>query len=366
MYDPLLRRIIVVAAAVEIVVFAWIASWGVESFHAAVSSPDTPEYLQVARALADRGVLIPSRRTLGYPLFLALGYALGGVGYGTRIVVALQLALNLLFVRLCWKLLQRLVPRIDVRLRVAATVVFFWAGLGMALNLLSDFLAAFLFSIFLYGMLFWRRPFACLGSGLCLALATLTRPTFTFVPFLLPVLALLANRVTSKIPRLHLWVFVFFSLSATGVSILYQYRTSGYLGPSSVVTQNISRMLSYDDYEQFRRRIAEYAKVDPGTTLSPAEEERYARELLWRGLAGSPGAVLFPLGVTMVKYLFVPIEYAVAKPVVFFLGDATYFAYVRPALFAACLPIWLLSLIPPLDSPKRLRAYYFLVLILLG
>lgn len=365
MRNSAFTKIVVVCIGIEVVVFVWLSSLGQDGFKKIVSSPDTVEYVQVAHALAEKGQLIASRRTLGYPMFMALGYGLGGDLYGPQIVIAVQLILNVVFTFLCWRLLERITPNVSVGLRAVATLVFFWAGLGMALNLLSDFLASFLFAVFLYGMLFWRKPLLCILSGSCLAVATLTRPTFILIPFLVPLSAFLVGRVTSKVPASYVLVFIFSSLAATGASIVYQYRLSGYLGPSSVVSQNIGRMLSYDDYEEFRTKIADYAHLNSAGDLSPAEEEKYARELFWQELFASPQKIILPLLQTLVKYIFVPIEYVVAKFTVFIRDDATYVGYVRPVLFAVFLPMWILFLIPPFRSASKVIAFYSLTMILL-
>src|SRR5207342_490823 len=106
---------------------------------------DTPEYVRVALHFAERFTLTSSPRTPGYPLFLALGYLIGGSTNGAYVIIVIQLALNIVFTWGCWTLLQQLVPSAGVRLRISLTLFFFWVGLGMALYLMTDFIAALLF-----------------------------------------------------------------------------------------------------------------------------------------------------------------------------------------------------------------------------
>src|SRR4029453_18785530 len=90
-----------------------------------LSTPDTPGYLRVAEQLAPNFTLVPSHRTLGYPLVLALSRLVGGTNNGYYIVIILQLILNLGFTLGCWRLLWRLAPDSGAGLRAFAPVLFF-------------------------------------------------------------------------------------------------------------------------------------------------------------------------------------------------------------------------------------------------
>jgi hypothetical protein len=310
---------------------------------------------------------------LGYPLFLAFGYLAGGSDYGPYLIIAAQLVFNLLLTWGCWSLLEKLAPEVRTGLRIAATLFFFWAGLGMALNLLSDFLASFFFGVFLYGMLFWRGSLSVFVSGSSLALATLVRPTFTFVPLLLPIAGCLIARVTSRLPRYYVVTCIGLSLAATGVSTWYQYYSFGYLGPSNVVTKNIARTLhyattdrdmTYEDYQAFKERLAREAGLE-SRPLSQSEEEEYGKQLMIDELKSRPVTFLLQLTATFVKYIFVPVESLWAKIISLFANYQAYLTYARPLLFLACLPLWILSLAPPRPSLEKRSAYYLLVILFL-
>jgi hypothetical protein len=381
------RRIfymLIACAAIELLLFCWLYSLEQDTFRELVWQVDTFaynrialqlfEYNRIALQLEETATFTSDQRTLGYPLFLYLGYLIGGRSHGIHVVIATQLVLNIIFTLGCWMLLQRMAPTTGIRLRSIVTLFFFWAGMGMALNLLTDFLASFFFGVFLYGMLFWRSRSSVILSGTSLALATLTRPTFTFVPFLLPVAAYFIGGFTSKVPRNHLIAFMLFSLIATGTSIIHQYTADGYIGPSPALTPNIERtiyfslkahQLTESDYiREFEGEIGKRAG-QPFTTLTRSALEKYAKEILFEVLVSHPWQIILYLVGNVVKYIFVPVESAAAKLTALHVSGEDYLTYVRPVLAVLCLPIWLFSLSPPLRYPKRYKMYYLLVLMLL-
>jgi hypothetical protein len=328
----------------------------------------------LAVQLEENATFTSDQRTLGYPLFLYLGYLIGGHNYAMYVVIAAQLAINIVFTWGCWRLLQRIAPDAGTSLRFLVTLLFFWAGMGLALSLMTDFIASFCFGVFLYGMLFWRYRFSGLVSGTALALATLIRPTFTFIPLLLPPAAYLTGRITTKVPRSHLVGFVLFSLLATGASTMHQYAADGYFGPSPALTPNIERTiyfslkanhLSESDYiREFEEEIERRAG-QPFTTLTRTDLEKYAKEMLLETLVSHPAEVILYLAKNVVKYIFVPIESATAKLTTLHISDEAYLTYVRPALGLLCLPIWLFSLTLPFGASKKCKMYYLLVMMFL-
>lgn len=286
------KWLLILGAAIEGVLFGWLCSLSAEVFWAFVADPDTVEYWRVARHLAESGWWLTTSRTLGYPLFLSLGYSLGGAVYGAHVAIALQLLLNLVLTGLCWRLLQRLAPSVGEYGRFLAVLFFFWAGLGMALQLMSDFLSALLFAVFVYGLLFWRGHRSLWLSGAALALATWVRPTLMLMPLLLPLMAWCVARATSRVPVGHLVVFAGCVLAATGASTAYQYAADGYLGPSSIVAQNLGRTVVFatldgavtgKDYPRFIPQIEARAGV-PYETLSRREVQHHALRIFFHTL----------------------------------------------------------------------------------
>jgi hypothetical protein len=366
-------RILTIGAAIELLVFSWLVAQGRPAFMAFVWTPDTPGYYRVAEPLAREFTLIGGHRTLGYPVVLALAEVIGGAGNGHYLVILLQLVLNLGFTWGCWRLLLRLAPDTRVSLRASATAVFFLAGLGMACLLMTDFIAAAFFALFLYGMLFWRTRAAVLLSGLGLAFATLTRPSFTFIPVLLPAFAYCIRRVTSSLPAIHVLGLAALSVCATGVSVAYQYAYNGYLGPSPILILQIRETIYYGIekgrgsdsefaafVERFERRIERRAGR-PYAGLSLSEQEGHARAIFREEAAAHPGAVVAAVLRNFVKYLFVPVESIVMRFALSYLSRDAYAAYVRPLLALGFLPIWLLALAPPVRSSDSRKMYYALM-----
>jgi hypothetical protein len=241
---------------------------------------------------------------------------------------------------------------------------------------MTDFVAALAFGGFVYGLLFWRSRPGIVLSGVSLAVATLIRPTFTYMPLLLPIVVNLVGRVTSKVPWSHVVTLAAFSLAATGASVAYQYRSYSYLGPSPVLILPIQESIyhgvlggeaSGTDYlsykSQFEAEVGRRADRD-FATLSPAERERYAKDIFRAEFAAHPMEIALNLLRNFVKYLFVPVESIVARVTSLFVGEHTYFTFVRPLLGVFCLPLWLSALAPPLGASRRHRMYYVLVLLL--
>lgn len=371
-------RLMVVCLGIELLVFGWLMSLGHEAFIQFIWTPDTPTYAIVAEELAERLTLTAGSRTLGYPLVLAAGHFIAGHDHAPHAVIVIQLILNLGFTWGCWRLLEQLAPAAGVRLRAAATLFFFWAGLGMALYLMTDFMAALLFAVFLYGLLFWRSRSGLAISGAALMMATLTRPTFTLLPLLLPIAGWLVGRCTSRVPRYYVLALTVCSLSATTLSVTYQYTFAKYLGPApfllTPITETLYRAIiegrvagiDYSAYtEQFKQNIAQRASR-PYASLSAGERDDYAKQIFREELIAHPKEILFTLVESFMKYLFAPVESVVSRIMQIYGSETAYFLYVRPILGLLCLPVWCFSFSPPFRGPRRYWMYYLMVMMWLA
>jgi hypothetical protein len=366
-------KIVAGTTLIESAVGFWLWQQGWNTFAQFVLTPDTPGYVGIAQHLAETFTLLPSPRTLGYPLFLAVGELLAGRDYGSYLAVAIQLVLNILMTVVCWKMLERLVPSVSETLRLLVTLLFFWAGLGMALFLMTDFMAAVWFGMFVYGFLFWRSRTGLVMAGVGLALATLTRPTFTFVPLLLPLAAHLVGRVSSKIPFGAVVTIAVLGLAATGASVAYQYTFDRYLGPSPILINAVEESLYYSEIEgsgmvfidykrQFEQRTADAAGKNY-SELSPRERDLYAGTVLREAMAAHPVKIALVWGRNFLKYLLVPMESTIERMVVRNQSMETYNAIVRPLLLLICLPLWAFALAPPINGSQRERMYYWFMLL---
>lgn len=236
---------------------------------------------------------------------------------------------------------------------------------------MSDFLSALLFAVFVYGLLFWRDYRSLWVSGTALVLATLVRPTLMFLPLLLPLLAWCVARATSRVPVGHVAVYAACIVAAIGASTAYQYASDGYLGPSSIVAQNLGRTVVFatldgsvtsDDYGRFVPQIEARAGA-AYETLSRREVQHHSVRIFFETLWAQPKRMAVQMARTFVKYLFVPVESLLQRLTERTAGAARYEAVVRPVVALMCLPIWLLALWPPRSEPRD-RAYYAFMLII--
>src|SRR5262245_27255489 len=102
--------ILTACISLELLLFFWLCFLGQKAFTEFIWAPDTYRYNHVALQLAETFTLAKSTRTLGYPLFLSLGYLIGGRSHGIYVIVGIQLILNIVFTWGCWRLLQRIIP----------------------------------------------------------------------------------------------------------------------------------------------------------------------------------------------------------------------------------------------------------------
>jgi hypothetical protein len=365
--------VLIACVGIEVVMIVWLSLLGRDAFMTYAWAVDTQGYVAVALHLVETGTLTAGPRTLGYPLFVAFAYFLGGVTRGPYVVIGLQLVLNVGLTWGCWRLLERMAPTAGVRIRALATLFFSWAALGMALILMSDFLGAVFFGMFLYGMLFWRSRTGVALCGGSLAFATLTRPTFTFFPLVIPFLAWLVGRCTAKLSRRDLIFYMGCSLAATGLSVMYQYSYSRYMGPSpnlitpiqeTIYHGVVERQAPSSDIDSFKKQFEQEVEKRAGrtySTLSPTEREMYAKSIFREEFAAHPTEIMANFVSNFIKYIFVPVEFNVNRLTAMYFGDKAYFDYLRPILGLICLPLWILSLIPPIGAPKSHKMFYLIV-----
>jgi hypothetical protein len=156
--------------------------------HAPVHTGDSPQYLEVARDLADGRLDALHDRTPGYPLLLVLTGLTGSAASPGRALVVAGLALHVLSVWLLAVLLHRAGGRRSVlALGVILLLPPFVEPAGIVM---TENLAQFLLVVGLASFTAWlRKPGAWLltVASLAFACATLTRPTYQA---LAPVLAL--------------------------------------------------------------------------------------------------------------------------------------------------------------------------------
>src|SRR6266849_8766396 len=178
-------QLLILAAILEMAVFAWICATHEPARTALITAGDTWTYLPMAKHLAAFEPPGPSHRTLGYPVFLALCLVLSAGKVPLLVAIALQLALNLALTASVWRFLTRFAGGVRPSLRIVAACVVFVAGLDLALVALTDFLAAAAFFGFAMAVLLRRDRRGLAHGAALLAIATVTRPSFTLLPIVL-------------------------------------------------------------------------------------------------------------------------------------------------------------------------------------
>ncbi len=363
-------------AIVEIVSFSAITMRGTEFFHRFTWEADTGSYTRVAEALAQGNRLIASPRTLGYPLFLTPIYHLFGGDRAPFVAVAVQLALNLVLAYGGWHLMARVVPQIGSGLILTMTAILGWAGMGLAFRMLTDLLGGLAFFGFLYGLLYCRRPVGIAVCATSLFVATLLRPTLTFLPLLIPIVAYLIGRTTSRVPMRVTCVVIAGGFAATCINVAYQYRNYGYWGPSPVVSMGLRATLMQalgpgDERtkEAWKSSLDSEVERRAGRSIdaiSVSEEEQITKAIFREHVQLHPWAIVRGLLISAVKYTFAPIEAFVLHWIHTATPNSAHAGLVRAILIALWIPLWVLALFPPLGASRGFLFYWLTVIVLLA
>jgi len=363
----------ILAAAAELVAFAILCLQDRQDFLSFITTKDTGSYLQVAQGLLRKGSIpLGTFRTVGYPLFLSGCFLVGGQAYGYYVTIGVQLLLNLVFLRLFWAVLSRVAAGAPLGIRVAMGGVFWLAGMGMSLWVMSDFQAALAFGLFVYVLLL-RRSWAWVAAGsMALALAVLTRPTLNAIGLLVPLLALLASRVTSRVPWSHVAAYMVAALLAAGFSHWQVARAANLKGVESFWSFTIGFTIYYhlERFDPdagksraiFKDMIAQRAGR-PYAEVTQADQDRIAQEIFMERFCQRPVRYLLSWAKSLLKYTLVPIENTVYLTASALGREDAYFKWIRPVMFALCLPLWVASLVPPRTRQKGWLAYYALMMV---
>lgn len=337
---------------------------------------DSPSYIQVAETIVAEGVVPSTPRSLGYPLFLAAARAVAGPPGFLPLVIGLQLLANCLLAAMSWRLFQRIAPGTPNGVCAVFSSVCFLGGLGIATNVMTDLLATTYFLGFVLCWVFSHRRSTLVVAALCLAAATLLRPSFTYLPALLPAVWWLMRRIPGgrRASVLGLVLMVLASVSGTLVSTVHQLRTVGYPGPSHVLSFNLQKTLRYaihhdgrsqEEFDDaFEHRIESITGL-PIARVAPSTREEITKAVFLDAVRRQPTAVGRQVGTTFVKYLACPIEAPVLVAMTWRRGSGGPLPQrVRMVLGGIGLPLWLLALWPPSIRLRGHGAYYWMTMIL--
>lgn len=356
---------LLVWAILEFTVYGVLVSRGSSEFHRFVSASDTGTYARPATAMAFHGTMVPSNRTLGYPIVLASFLWIGGAQYGYHLMIAAQLLMALGLGFGTWRLTGRTCPDSSLTRKVVLASAVWFGCLGVSFYVLTDLLTSTAFFIFLYGLLYWRSAAGQVIVGLAAGMFTLTRPTFTFFPLLLPWIGYLVYRMNGRAPKRALALAGAFSVAATLASTAYQLRFNHYFGPSPIAAFNVRQTLNRLDSPETIDRRFEIGAFElagkPFDALSPSDQERVAREIISEDLRRRPITIIATVAATFLKYLLGPVESLVSR----FAQDSSlgaHYGAIRALLTLLGAPVFLLAYVPPPSRKPRVRMYYFIIM----
>jgi hypothetical protein len=360
-----LLGIVALALAIEVAVSLILISKGRDALVRTAWEGDSGGYVNLAKTLID-GVQRPTYRAVGYPLFLAASLLAGGQQWGLPLAVGIQLLLNVALVVLFCRYLQHLIPDVRTWETTLLSMVLLLGGLGTALWLMSDFQAGLLFAIAMYCLVCRKGRWGTTVGGLAACCLILTRPSFSALPVLLLVCALVLRRSAWRIPVAQLIFYITFSALGLGVNWYRQTKSAsdlqnGYLAKfADAVAVKKFRPAGETTDAWFYQEGAAIAGR-PWDDLTRRERDDYALRALAQHVRRQPVRFAIGSAVTFVKYTFVPLENAVGS--VFSVLSLRYPTWLRVLLAALFLPLWLLMLIPPLRD-RRFLPYYFAVVVL--
>ena len=222
---------------------------------AIILAPDSREYIATAAQIAHTGKLVDARRTPGYPLLLALIFAVTG-GRNLGAVVAVQLALALLTPFGVYLLAYRLTYRRWVACAAAGLVAINLYMIDWTYSIRDETFSSLLtVALFLVTERLVRqpRPGWIVGFGVLGAFLILTRPIYVFLPGIILVAlaarALGMRRGRALLPGIALACVLVYGVIAgyAGVNKL----ENGYLGISYISDVNLfGKVIEYRLYEQ--------------------------------------------------------------------------------------------------------------------
>jgi hypothetical protein len=362
------RAGLLIAAVLQAVFLVWLFGQGRDAVVRRICLPDTGGYVPPALYILHGTGLPPDMvRTVGYPLFLVVPFGLGGEDYGYHLVIVMQSVLNLIATLLLWKLLAALLPQIRTGVLMAAVAIFWYAGFGLALNVLTDFLFGFLLLVFIYAFLLKRGPWWLAVGASALLAAGLTRPTLGPFLLLLPLLKIFLQRKGHYLPTASVAVYAMAIVICSGVNFALEHsradRCSEGIRVGSV--QATLRDNGIATKSEVTQRIAELAGR-PYDQLARHEQDTFSRRVFIEYVSGQPLRYMSRLAFSAVKYMISPVEGVVSKAVA--ADDEQRDAFARSAVRGIVLllglPIWVLALWPGMARRLETRDLYFFSLVM--
>ena len=362
------RAGLIIAAVLQAVFLFWLFGHGRDAVCRWICFGDTVGYTLPAQSILHGDGLPPDMiRNVGYPLFLAVPFWLGGEHYGYHLVIVMQSVLNLLGTLLFWKLLTAMLPQTRTAVLMAAVAIFWYAGFGLALNVLSDFLFGSLLLVWLYA--FWLkrgRWWLAVGASALLA-AGLVRPSLGPFLLLLPLLKILVQRRFHYLPKTSVAVYAVAIVISSGVNFALEHARAercslsfkGYAMQAALFEKG------YVTQPEVTLRIEKLAGR-PYDQLTRHERDTLSRRVFLEYVSGHPVHFMGGMAVNAVKYMISPIERVVAVVAVADNEHCEAFtrSAVRGIVLLLGLPIWVLALWPGMVRRPETRDLYLFALVM--
>jgi hypothetical protein len=280
----------------------------------------------------------------------------------------MQLLLNLLMLPLAWSFLRSLRRRLS-RILCLWIVFFVWlAGLGFAIQLLSDLLAGVLFNIFLLGFCFRRTRGWLALAGASLFLATVTRPGLNYFFLLLPFLALLVRRFAAPLAWREVGVYCLLGFCGMVVNEVQGHYFLEVKGTTRSLKEWPVQLWNYELLKPAENAYSEQAIQDyrhlieqragrPYADLTRREKEATARLVLCDLLSSHPLSFCYRYAKRVVQILIAPMDNSLVYRMKILLGLTSENA-TRWKLYLFWLPVWLVAYIPGKRLRKEHGAYF--------
>jgi hypothetical protein len=366
---PEVRRAgLLTAVVLQAAFLIWLFGHGRDAVCQRICFPDTGGYVFPALSILHVAGLPPDMvRTVGYPLFLVVPFWLGGEPYGYHLAIVMQSVLNLLGALLFGKLLAAMLPQIRTAVLMAAVAIFWYAGFGLALNVLSDFLFGFLLLIFLYAFWLKRGPLWLAVGASALCAAGLTRPTLGPFLLLLPLLKILVQRRGHYLPTTSVVVYAVAIVVSSGVNFGLEHARAERCSESYMAFQvhTIVQDTGIGTRSEVTLRIAELAGR-PYDQLTRHEWNTLSRRVFIEYVSAQPLRFMRGLVLNAVKYILSPADNVVVKVAAADDEQREAFARspVRGIVLLLGLPIWVLALWPGMVRRPETRDLYLFALVM--
>jgi 4-amino-4-deoxy-L-arabinose transferase-like glycosyltransferase len=236
-----LLLIILLAFVIRMIFFIALQPWENEVINKTILVKDAAGYHQLALSLLSKKSFedFDTFRTPGYPLFVAMIYAISSCKIW--LVLFLQIIMNIASLLLLYKIASAIFSR-----NIALLSAFLFAidplQIIYSVQLLTDTLFVFLFLVSTYylcnGIIRKNYTFLII-SALALGLATIVRPISYLFPLVIIIFIFLFSNIKVKLKLLYSAVFTVIFIAAISPWLYHNYSKYGEVNLSSISGYNL-------------------------------------------------------------------------------------------------------------------------------